>query len=73
MGRNVPEVAKYEGGNETIDRLLAEHWPDETLWHVNGVYGRKPVTADTREEALRIYEEKFKPRDDEEDLLVQSA
>lgn len=60
MASSKPTATKYKGGNETIDRLIAEHWPDMTLYMVNGPGGRRPVPAPTREEALAIYREKHK-------------
>lgn len=67
-----PKAQRYSGGNATIDRLLAEHWPDETLWHVNGPQGRLPITATTEQEAIEIYVRRAKGNE-EDDLLVQSA
>lgn len=46
----------YRGGNEIIDRLLAEHWPDETFYMVQGAAGRRPIPADTAEEAVKEYD-----------------
>lgn len=60
-GRRKPLSAQYKtneyaGGNDVIDRLIAEHWPGERVWMVNGPEGRKPICADTREEAEQIYD-----------------
>lgn len=50
-----PEATLYKRGiNEIIDKYLD---PDETLWIIQGVHGRRPVLAKTKEEALAKYEQ----------------
>lgn len=74
MASSKPTGKKYRGGNETIDRLLEEHWPDETYYMVNGRQGRKPIKADSREEAISIYVERYRERkDSDQDTLVYPA
>lgn len=61
MSRKI-EVKQYTGGNERLDALRKEHFADENLWIINGLYGRFPVSAATREEALENYERLYKDR-----------
>lgn len=70
MGSPRPKVNKYEGGNPTMDRLLAEYWPDDTVWMVNGAVGRKPIVAETEKEALEIYERR---REEDSSDVVREA
>lgn len=51
MVRNRAEVTPYEHTNEKMNSLM----DDETVWIVQGRYGRKPIIADTAEEALDRY------------------
>ena len=54
--RGKVEVTPYEYTNATINRLLDE---DETLFVVQGPYGRVPLLADTEEEAVDRYVARF--------------
>lgn len=45
------EVTKYDGSNERLNALLT----GETVWIVQGSVGRKPIIADTAEEAKEDY------------------
>ena len=50
------QVHRYEGGNHIIDRLLSEHFPDDVVWIVNGVNGKRPMVAGSGEEAKARYD-----------------
>lgn len=52
-------ASRYEGGNDRLDTLLAEYWPDEVWYMVNGPHGRRPIEAATAEEAKRAYADKY--------------
>ena len=77
MANNRMHVKRYTGGNATIDRLLAEHWPGEKIWMVNGKHGRRPITADSKEDAIARYNRRHDPvvsdpqPDDEETEVLQ--
>lgn len=66
------EVSPYENTNETINRLMEE---DETVWIVQGPYGRVPVLADTAEGAADRYVARFlgKIEEDAEEVVTELA
>lgn len=56
-------VEPYAGGNETIDRLRRDYFPDDSIWIVQGAGGRKVIPATSPEAAkdryVEIYETKL--------------
>ena len=50
------EVTRYERTNATINRLMDD---EDTIWIVQGNYGRVPILADTEEEAKNRYVARF--------------
>lgn len=61
MSRKV-RAEQYTGGNERLDALREKYYAHENLWIINGLYGRFPVSAATRQEALDNYERLYKDR-----------
>lgn len=49
------EATPYDGSNEFLNRIL----DDETVFVVQGSFGRVPIIADTAEEAKDAYVEKY--------------
>lgn len=60
------EVDEYTGGNERLDVLRLHFPPTERLFMVNGYWGRKPIIADSGEEAVEIYHERFGDEGDDQ-------
>lgn len=47
------DIQEYERGtNDLMDKMI-EPW--ERVWIINGQAGRRPVAAQTKEEAISIY------------------
>lgn len=65
--RHQTKIVRYEGGNERIDVLLKEHWPEDEFYFVNGSRGRFPVWATSEDEAFANYVEKFTDEEEEDD------
>lgn len=57
--RRQVKINLYKGGNERIDELLNTYWPEDVFFFVNGPRGRKPIFADTEDEAFDIYVSKW--------------
>ena len=64
------EIALYENTNETINRLMEE---DDTIYIVQGPYGRVPILADTEEEAADRYVQKFLGEIEEDEAVTESV
>lgn len=61
--RKQTKIVLYKGGNERIDALLNEHWPEDRFYFVNGPRGRKPIFAETEDEAYEIYFDRYSGED----------
>lgn len=59
---NKVKADRYTGGNETIDRLLGEHFTEDVVWIVQGAGGRDVIVADTEEQAKENYIKKVDAR-----------
>ena len=67
--RRRAEVTPYLETNETINRLLSD---DEMVWIVQGRYGRAPILANTAEEAMDSYIDKYRSRMGQDEELNDS-
>lgn len=57
--RRQVKINRYKGGNERIDALLKSYWPEDEFYFVNGPQGRKPIWADSEDEAFSVYVDKW--------------
>lgn len=54
MRRKNLQIHRYEmGTNEYLDKIIED---TDTVWIVQGPVGRRPILANTKEEALDKYE-----------------
>jgi hypothetical protein len=62
------EVVRYTGSNAILNAVYDEE-TDGTLWMVQGVIGRLPILADSREAAVEEYVRRFRATEDSSALV----